>query len=269
MQRRIALLLIVVLGVLAGSSVRAADRVLVFTKNGKGFVHDNIAAATKALQEVTAAAGIETDVSADPAVFTDESLKRYKAVVFNNTNNETVDTEEQKAAFQRYIRGGGGFVGIHSATGSERQWPWFWELIGGSFLWHTPRQDFTVKVIDTNHPSTSFFRTDTWAWKDDEFYFMKNIPAGRHVLLAGDLASLKQRGNKPEVLAAGPDPYPLSWCRAFEGGRTWYTALGHKPEHYRDENFRKHLLGGIQWAMGGDAARSEIRSPKSDKGDQK
>lgn len=233
-----------------GLSAPAADRVLIFNKNGKGFVHDNIAAATKALQEITAAAGIESEVSVDPTVFTDDHLKRFKAVVFNNTNNETVDTDDQKAAFQRYIRGGGGFVGIHSATGSERKWPWYWDLIGGSFLWHTPRQDFTIKVLDPAHPSTAFLTSPTWAWKDDEFYFMKSVPDGRHILLAGDLDSLKQKGNKPEVLAAGPNPYPLAWCRTFDGGRTWYTALGHKPEHYSDPAFRQHLLGGIQWAMG-------------------
>jgi uncharacterized protein len=246
LSSRVALLLLVT----AALEARAADRVLIFTKNGKGFVHDNIAAATKALQEIAAEAGIESEVSLDPALFTDESLKRFKAVIFNNTNNETVDTEEQKAALQRYIRGGGGFVGIHSATGSERQWPWYWGLIGGSFLWHAPRQDFTLRILDRTHPSTSFFTTNTWSWKDDEFYFVKDPPEGRHVLIAGDLGSLKNRGNRPEVLAAGPDPYPLAWCREFEGGRTWYTALGHKPAHYSDKTFRQHLLGGIQWVMG-------------------
>ena len=254
MNRFASGVVLAVIGCVAATAAQAADRVLIFTKNGKGFVHDNIAAATKALQEITAAAGIESEVSNDPAVFTDESLKRFKAVIFNNTNNETVDTPEQKEAFQRYIRGGGGFVGIHSATGSERTWPWYWQLIGGSFLWHTPRQDFTVKIVDRAHPSTSFFPADTWAWKDDEFYFMKNIPDGRHILAAGDLASLKNKGNKPDVIAAGPDPYPLTWCREFEGGRTWYTALGHKPEHYSDATFRRHLLGGIQWALGRNEA---------------
>jgi uncharacterized protein len=243
---------------------RAADRVLIFTKNGKGFVHDNIAAATKALQEITAAAGIESEVSQDPAVFTDDNLKRFKAVIFNNTNNETVDTDDQKAAFQRYIRGGGGFVGIHSATGSERKWPWYWELIGGSFLWHAPRQNFTVQVMDPAHPSTSFFTTNTWAWKDDEFYFMKNIPEGRHILLAGVLATLKNKGNKPKDADLSGETYPLSWCRVVEGGRSWYTALGHQPAHYSNETFRRHLLGGIQWAMGTDTAKSETRNPKSE-----
>lgn len=247
-------------------SASAADRVLIFTKNGKGFVHDNIAEATKALQAITAAAGIESEVSADPAVFTDDNLKRFKAVIFNNTNNETVDTDEQKAAFQRYIRGGGGFVGIHSATGSERKWPWYWQLIGGTFDFHTPRQDFTLKVLDRKHPSTAFLPADTWAWKDDEFYFMKEVPEGRHILLAGDLASLKNKGNQAAKVAKAADPYPLSWCRTFEGGRTWYTALGHKPEHYSDETFRKHLLGGIQWAMG---AGPDVPAANDGKGDQK
>ena len=76
------------------------------------------------------------DVSDDPAAFTDQNLKRYKALIFDNTNNEIFDNEEQKAAFQRYIRAGGGFVGIHSASGSMRQWPWFWSVVGGKFSRH-------------------------------------------------------------------------------------------------------------------------------------
>jgi hypothetical protein len=106
-------------------------------------------------------------------------------------------------------------------------------------------------MVDRAHPSTAFFTSDTWAWKDDEFYFMKNVPAGRHIL-AGRRPGQPQaaRATSPRCWPPDPNPYPLTWCRAFEGGRTWYTALGHKPEHYSDATFRQHLLGGIQWAMG-------------------
>ena len=109
-------------------------RVLVYTKNqvAQGlYVHANIPASVAALKKLGKENGFAVDVSDDPAAFTDQNLKRYKALVFDNTNNEIFDNEEQKTAFQRYIRAGGGFVGIHSATGSMRQWPWFWSVVGG------------------------------------------------------------------------------------------------------------------------------------------
>src|SRR3974390_780559 len=149
----------------------AADndrRVLVYTKNqvGKGlYVHDNIAASVAAIKKLGAENNFVVDVSDDPAVFTDQNLKRYQALVFDNTNNEIFDNEEQKAAFQRYIRAGGGFVGIHSATGAMRQWPWYWSLIGGKFLRHPKLQAFTVKVKDPKDLSTAHLPA-TFEWTD-------------------------------------------------------------------------------------------------------
>ena len=236
---------------LATAASQAADeRILVYTRNGKGFVHNNIAASVEAIQKIGGQRGWAVDVSTNPAAFTDDNLKKYKAVVFSNSNNEAFDTEEQRNAFQRYIRAGGGFAGIHSATGSERKWPWYWALIGGTFAWHQPLQAFTVRIMDTNHPSTSFFKSDTWEW-EDEFYYVKERDAKVRVLLAGDQGTLKKpgKGNFESVMD-NPNLYPLAWSHEFEGGRAWYTALGHKSEHYSDPLFVKHLEGGIAWAMG-------------------
>jgi type 1 glutamine amidotransferase len=246
-------------GLALATGVMGADdkRVLVYTRNhvtnGKGFVHDNIASCTAAIQKLGRENGFTVDVSDDPSVFTDDNLKKYKAVIFGNSNNEAFSDEVQREVFQRYIRAGGGFVGIHSATGSERKWAWYWQLIGGTFAWHHPLQSFTIKIVDKGHPSTSFFEKDTWEW-EDEFYTVKERVKDVRVLLAGDMASLKKPGKPPAGLEDLPDPYPLAWCREFEGGRSWYTALGHKKEHYQDPLFVKHLLGGIQWAMGGATA---------------
>jgi type 1 glutamine amidotransferase len=239
------------------ASARGADvpTVLIYTHNGltadgkKGYVHDNIATCVKAIEKLGVENGFMTSVSDDPAVFTQSSLKKYGAIIFANSNNSAFDTEEQRKAFQEYIHGGGGFVGIHSATGSERNWPWFWKLIGGSFAWHAPLQKFTVQIVDTNHPATSFFRAKRWDW-EDEFYTMKDQPKDLRVLLAGNIKPLKGVGEK----AAGlPDTIPLAWCHEFEGGRSFYTSLGHKKEYYSDPTYLKHLAGGIRWAvkMGG------------------
>ena len=233
------------------SAASPERRVLVYTKNevGKGkYVHDNIAASVAAIKKLGTENHFIVDVSDDPAVFTDANLKRYQTLVFDNTNNEIFTSEDQKAAFQRYIRGGGGFVGIHSATGSMRQWPWFWALIGGKFSRHAKMQPFTLIVKDPNDLSTAHLPA-TFEWTD-EFYYVDNIPQGRHVLLSGDLTKLNDPGKDKYPGKLFGDEFPLAWRQQFDGGRQWYTSLGHKPEHYSDPRFTQHILGGILWTMG-------------------
>jgi type 1 glutamine amidotransferase len=223
----------------------------VYTKNEVGpnlYVHDNIPASVEALKKLGAAHQFQVDVTDDPGAFTDANLKRYKALVFDNTNNEIFDNEAQKSAFQRYIRGGGGFAGIHSATGSMRKWPWFWSVVGGKFSRHAKMQTFTVKVKDPKDVSTAHLPS-SFEWKD-EFYYVDHIPPGLHILLAGDLSRLDDPGKEKYPGKLFGDEFPLAWRHEFDGGREWYTALGHQKEHYSDPTFTKHLLGGILWAMG-------------------
>lgn len=226
-------------------------RVLVYTKNEIGpklYVHANIPASVEALKKIAATNGIAVEVSDDPGSFTDDNLKRFKALIFDNTNNEILTNEEQKAAFQRYIRAGGGFVGIHSASGSMRRWPWFWSLLGGKFLRHPKLQTFTIHVKDRTDISTAHF-SERFDWTD-EFYYVDNMPEGLHVLLAGDLTTLEDPGKEKYPGQKFGNEFPLAWRHEFEGGRAWYTALGHQAEHYSDPQFTRHLLGGILWAMG-------------------
>lgn len=246
-------LLAAVLWVLVGYRTPAAadtPKVLLYNRNQVGpglYVHDNIAAATKAIQELGKTHGFDVTATEDPKVFTPENLQRYRAIIFNNTNNEILDTEEQKQALQQFVRAGGGVVGIHSASGSMRQWPWFASLLGGKFKRHPKLQPFTIRVKDRTDVSTAHYPAE-FVWTD-EFYYLDNLQEGLHVLLAGDLVKLEdpQKNEYPGRLFG--DEFPLAWRHQFEGGRAWYTALGHKPEHYSDPGFRKHILGGIRWAM--------------------
>jgi uncharacterized protein len=226
----------------------AQDKILIYTKNGKGYVHENISASVEALKKLASENKIVAESSDQPSVFTTQNLKQYKCIIFSNTNNEAFENEEQKKAFVDYIHAGGGFVGIHSASGSERQWPWYWALLGGKFVRHPPLQKFTIKVIDKQHPSTKFLG-DTWEW-EDEFYYLNQLNPDIKVLLAGDLTTItdEKKGEYPgETFGT---TFPLAWYHEFEGGRQFYTALGHKSEYYKDEKFLKHLWGGISWAMG-------------------
>jgi type 1 glutamine amidotransferase len=232
----------------ASITIHAQDKILIYTKNGKGYVHENIAASLEALKKLAADNKFVAESSDQPSVFTAQNLKQYKCIIFSNTNNEGFDTEEQKQAFVDYIHAGGGFVGIHSASGSERQWPWFWAMLGGKFVRHPPLQKFTIKVIDKQHSSTKFLG-DTWEW-EDECYYTNQLNPDIKILLAVDLNTItdEKKGEYPGAVFG--TTFPLAWYHEFEGGRQFYTSLGHKAEYYKDEKYLRHLWGGIQWAMG-------------------
>ena len=223
-------------------------KILVYTKNGEGYVHDNIPASVQALRKLADENGFDMVVSDDPSLFTPDQLKQFDALIFSNTNNDIFDTPKQEAAFQQYIRSGGGFVAIHSASGSERDWPWFWKNLGGKFVRHPPLQDFDVQVIDKNHPSTVFL-PDTWSIKQDECYYLNHLNPNIRVLVAADLTTVEDERKNEYPGDTFGNLFPTTWCHTTDGGRQWYTSLGHRPEHYSDPVLMKHILGGIQWVL--------------------
>jgi len=222
-------------------------KVLVYTKNGEGYVHDNIAASVEAIKKLGQENNFQVDVSEAPDVFTEDNLKQYDALICSNTNNEVFDMDAQKLALMRYTEAGGGFVGIHSACAMERDWPWMWKMVGGKFVRHAPFQKFNMKIIDKTHPSTEFFQDD-WE-RADECYYVNHINPDIHVLIAVDMTSVDDKGAVEYPGKTFGDLFPLVWYHEFDGGRQWFTALGHSKEDYSMPLFSKHLLGGILWAM--------------------
>jgi type 1 glutamine amidotransferase len=227
-------------------------RVLVYTRNytpdGKGYVHENIATSVEAIRQLGAVHGFGVDHSDDPAIFTREKLAQYRAVVFSNSNNEAFSTDAQRDAFQAYVRAGGGVAGIHSASGSERKWPWFWSVIGGKFLRHPKLQKFTIRVSNQDHPATKDM-PPSFEW-EDECYYTEHMNPALKPLLVTDPARLEDPRKAEYPGDRFGDALPLAWYMNVEGGRQFYTALGHKKEHYSIPMFRSHLLGGILWVMG-------------------
>ena len=249
MYRRHLLLLILAATAVAHA---AENRVLVFTRNhvtnGKGYVHENIATSVETIRQLGNENGFDVDHSDDPAVFTNENLKKYKALVFSNSNNEAFSDEAQRDAFKAFIQGGGGFVGIHSASGSERQWPYFWSVVGGKFVRHPKLQKFTIRVTDKKHPATKHL-PETFEWEDECYYTDHNNPALKPLLVT-DPAKLEDPKKAEYPGDKFGDALPLAWYMTFDGGRQFYTALGHRKEHYSDPILRKQLAGGILWVMG-------------------
>lgn len=222
-------------------------QVLLYTKNGKGYVHDNIPNSIEAIKALAAENGFTVDASEDPSVFTDENLKKYDAIIFSNTNNDVFDTDAQKVAFMRFTQAGGGFMGIHSASGTERQWKWFKHLLGGTFFFHEPYGKFDVILLDRDHPSLAHLPA-RWT-KEDECYYLKEMNVDLTVLAVNDLTGFKINEKRLRPNTFG-DVFPSVWCQEFDGGRQWYTSLGHNKEDYKTPEYRQHLLGGLQWILG-------------------
>ena len=224
--------------------------VLVYTKNGKGYVHDNIPFAVSSIQRLGQQHGFKVEVTDDPAAFTEEKLRQYTLLIFTSTNNDVFDTDAQRLTFRRYIEAGGGLVGIHSVVGTERNWKWFKTMLGGTFVWHPPFQKYQLKVIDPAHPSMLGL-PKIWE-KSDECYLLKEIYPGIHTVLAHDLTTLQSKESEKIRTHAGPfgDLYPAAWHQRFDGGHVWITALGHDKKDYEDPVFVRHIWQGIQFVAG-------------------
>jgi len=227
-------------------------KILVYTRNytpdGKGYVHDNIAASVAAIRKMGTEHGFAADASDDPKVFTAANLKQYRVLVFANSNNEAFENDSQRAAFQAFIRSGGGFVGIHSASGSERDWDYYQKVLGAKFKRHPKLQPFTVQVVDARFPAAKGLPA-SFPW-EDECYYVEKLQPGVKPVLVTDPRKIADPdfGKDPGDLIDGMRP--LAWYQTFDGGREFYLALGHKKEDYENPILVRLILGGIEWTMG-------------------
>ncbi|WP_341842083.1 ThuA domain-containing protein [Chitinophaga caseinilytica] len=235
-------------------------KVLVFTKNGKGYVHDNIPDAAAAFKKMGTDHGFAVDVTDDASVFSESRLAQYDALVFTSTNNDVFDTDAQKVALMRYIQSGGGFMGVHSAIGTERKWDWFKRMIGGTFAWHAKFQRFRVVAVDPAHPSLKDV-PKVWE-REDECYFSKEMYGGIHPILAHDSKSLQDVNDTVLTKNQGSfgNYYPAAWYQHFDGGFVWFTSLGHHKRDYTDPVFVNHLYQGLHWLVGQTARRNPSKA---------
>jgi len=234
-------------------------RILIYSRTA-GFRHSAIDEGITAIKLLGEQNGFHVDAMEEPTLFTDAVLAKYDAVVFLSTTGDTLNNDAQQAAFERYIRAGGGYVGIHSAADTEYLWPWYGQMVGGYFRNHpngTPAA--TVLVEDTGHHSTRHLPA-VWP-RVDEWYNYQGIVnpvvngggtdysprnSGVHVLLKMDESTYAEADGSDGV----NDDHPISWCHRFDGGRAWYTGLGHTEASYVEPNFLKHVLGGLEIAAG-------------------
>jgi cytochrome c len=215
-------------------------RILVFYKT-KGWQHSSIPFGIAAIQKLGAQNNYAVDTTSNTAFFTDERLKDYRAIVFLNTTGNVLNGLQQ-AAFERYIQAGGGFAGIHAAADTEYGWSWYGKLVGAYFESHPNNPNVrkaTVNITDNTHQAT---KTLPVHWeRSDEWYNYRSYYPGIKVLAMLD-------ENTYEGGTTGD--HPISWYHEFDGGRAFYTGLGHTGESYNESLFLTHLAGGIKYAMG-------------------
>ena len=226
----------------AANQAQAPVRVLVF--HGPAALQgDAVNDAVNAIKGLGTSNNFTVDDTSDPGVFTQAGLSPYRAVVFLSADGVTLSAD-QEAAFQAYIQAGNGFVGIHDAALAQPDSAWFTGLIGtrpgtspGSV------QQAVVEVGDQFHPATAglpleWTRSDQWTnWNPNPVYTVHTV------------ARVRERSYNPGPGANGWD-HPISWCRDYNGGRSFYTGMGHTAESYREPLFLHHLLGAIQWTSG-------------------
>ena len=219
-------------------------RILYFT-HAAGYRHEVIPASReilKAIGETTPP--FEVMASEDVSVFTGENLRRFGAVMFFTTG-ELPMSDIQKQALTDFVRDGGGFLGVHSATDTFYQWPEYGRLIGGYFDQHPWHQQVRI-IPDRFDPLVSFIGPSLVV--SDEIYQIRDFAGGSHVVLRLDPSSVDLgRAN----VHHHPHGWPLAWTRSYGSGRVFYTALGHEEAVWRDPRFQTLLRNAIQWAIAG------------------
>lgn len=233
-------MMVIALIILQHSAFAKSDpSILVFSKT-KGYRHASIEEGKKAIMELGHLNHYTVDTTENAAMFTENNLKKYAAIIFLSTTGDVLN-DAQQSAFERYIQAGGGFVGIHAATDTEYDWTWYGKLVGAYFVSHPKVQEAKFVIKDRKHPSTKFLTDSVWM-HTDELYNFKNINPDLKVLITIDESSY-QGGTNGNF-------HPFSWYHDFDGGRAFYTSMGHPKECWADEKFLNHLTGGLKYAIG-------------------
>jgi type 1 glutamine amidotransferase len=214
--------------------------VLVFSRTTAYRHAEAIEAGREVLEE-----RFEAEATEDPARFSDDVLEDVDVVVLLHTNGPGVLTGDQRAAFQRWVEGGGGVVAIHAAANADRDWPFYGEVLGGArFRNHPPGelqfQKAQVVIEDRLHPATERL-PPRWEYTDEWYNFAPEPGPAAHVL-----ATLDEGTYEEDDGTAAEDRHPIAWCTRVGGGRSLYTALGHGAEAWAEPLYRAHVLGAVR-----------------------
>ncbi len=244
MRGLILFLIALIIAVPAQAAPAQKPAILIFSGTS-GYRHDSIPAGIKAVSNLAAQRGLKVVASEDPAVFSANSLKRFRAIVLLSCTTDPKDPAsewlvgDRRTALQQFVRSGGGVLAIHAAADSHYNWPWYGRMIGGHFARHpegTPKGNVTV--VAPGDPTMqglprSVSRVDEW------YYFDDYDPISK-VLVTLDPQSIGEKDINPN---------PMAWTREINSGRIFYTAMGHTKESYSEPFFVRLLGQGLDWVL--------------------
>ncbi|KMT64139.1 ThuA domain-containing protein [Catenovulum maritimum] len=220
--------------------------VMLFTKTN-AWHHESILDGVTAIKKLAEKHHFDLEWHEDPNQFNEENLNRFDAIVFLSTSGD-VFNHTQKQAFKQFIQRGKGFVGIHSASDTEHNWTWYTKLVGRRFIVHPEIQTAKLDLVNHDFPGLSWFPKNQ-LWTDEWYEFGPELSNKLNYLLAVDETSYEPRANMGDVIGHGMGNFhPIAWYQYYDGGRSFYTALGHTSAVYRNSYFLDHLFGGIYWA---------------------
>jgi uncharacterized protein len=222
---------------------------LLISKTG-GWMHGSINEGVDALRLMAVNHFFNLEWPEDPNYISEERLKNFDVVIFLNTTGDILN-DKQQAAMEKFIQSGKGFVGIHSASDTEYDWPWYTQLVGRMFHIHPTIQTAKLKVVDRKFPGLDRLPDELW-WTDEWYEFGEEKVSGLNYILTVDETTFNAKVQWGQKVGNGMgDFHPIAWYHNFDGGRSFYTALGHLPSKFSDQAFLDHLYGGIYWAATG------------------
>jgi type 1 glutamine amidotransferase len=228
---------------------------LIFSKTAAFRHNECIPSATVALAQQALRNGFTVDATENAADFNDANLANYDVVIFLCTTGDVLNADQQ-AAFERYIRGGGGYAGIHSASDTEYDWAWYGGLVGAYFRDHPGvpgvNAQFQVASMDVEDRKSEATKRLPQRWtREEEWYNFRTNPRDSvHVLLSVDESTYDPRGYSVPGGSPPMGDHPISWCHEYDGGRAFYTALGHRGIYWKEPLLLSHVVGGIKMAAG-------------------
>lgn len=222
-------------------------KLFVFTKT-EGFRHTSIEIGIETIKRLGEKGNFEIYATEDSSILKND-LHNFDVLVFLNTTGDILNEDQQKEVVS-FVKNGGGFVGIHSAADTEYDWPWYGKMVGAYFKNHPKKQEATINVCCSTHPSTNFFDGRSWSIFD-EWYNYRDINPDINPVLCLDEKSYEGGENG--------DFHPIAWYHIYEGSRIFYTGMGHTEACYENPNYLKHILGGIKYVLEGENIKAPIR----------
>ncbi len=245
---KLAILLCVLLG-FEVQAQRGQFNVLLFTKTA-GFHHESIHEGVEAIRQLGDKHFFNVNWQESGNVFNDEALERYDVIIFLNTTGDILN-DEQQAAMEKFIQSGKGFVGIHSAADTEYEWEWYTEMVGHMFFIHPTIQTAKLRVVDANFPGMEAMPSSR-VWTDEWYEYQDATIDDLHYLVTVDENTFDPKVQWGEKIGEGMGEFhPMSWYHEYDGGRAFYTGMGHVPSTFSDPIFLDHLYGAIWWAATG------------------